>query len=197
MKYIKILALLLIFIASPAYSITDNFSMLTDIVGSFSAGEKEKSIKVATDKFMQANISSSWDDFLQIINRADVSNVELLMLNEKMSEYGFFSLAKISVIRNTDENLKFYQQTIQDFYSSKVELTKDEELFLAGIYSKISFNEQQVEAVEELSKKKELLKKSDYANYLMALGLYKSNNYKAALKSVNSAISMNSKMPNR
>ncbi len=184
---------------SPAcFSAQNDFSMFGDIISAFSSSPTyvKPVAKLATDKFMQANISSSYDDFLQIIEDKNTSSLEMLKLNEKMYELGFFTLAEISSSKIQDENFMFYQKTVQNFYKPTYVLTKQDELFLAEIYSNIFYNDRAVEAIKELSQRKDLLKKSDYANYLMALGFYKTDNLKSALKSINDAIDINSKCQN-
>ena len=54
----------------------DNFAMINDIMNSFYSEQIEgvPTFKNALDKFMQVNITSSRDDFLQIIDKKNISD---------------------------------------------------------------------------------------------------------------------------
>ena len=67
-------------------------------------------------------------------------------------------------------------------------MSLDEEIYLAELYSDINYNNYSEESLDELSKNPKLLKKLDYANYIMALAYYKNNNYSKALTYINKAI---------
>lgn len=183
---------------SSGVSHAENFSMISDIMNAFSYADTDDkpTVKLATEKFLQVNIKASYEDFSRIINSKNLSLTELLFLNEKMYELGFFELANLADLKISDENFTFYKKTVQEFYKPKYRLSLDEELFLAEIYSNIMYNDRPFEAIKELLEKHELLKNSDYANYLLALGYYKSNNFKQALKAVNDAIDINNKCEN-
>lgn len=197
MKKIKLLLLIFFLLCLPvkASDVTDSLSVLTGIVNAFTENddnlEKIPSVKQATDKFMQANISIAWEDFYQIIN-SNISSAELISLSEKMAEFGFFDLSTLAKEKIKDKVLfSFYNDTVKEFYYPTIKHSKEEELFLAEIYSNIFYNDRPADAVSELLTKEELLKKSDYANYLLALGYYKSNNFKEAIKSINKTINLN------
>lgn len=199
MKNLKVLLLLfLMLLISSGVSHAENFSMISDIMNAFSYADTDDkpTVKLATDKFLQANIKSSREDFSRIMNSKNLSVTELLYLNEKLYELGFFQLANLADLKISDDNFSFYKKTVQEFYKPKYLPTLDEELFLAEVYSNIMYNDRQIEAIKELLEDENLLKKSDYANYLLALGYYKTNNFKPALKAVNEAIDINGKCEN-
>ena len=60
------------------------------------------------------------------------------------------------------------------------------------MFSNIVYNDQSREVTAELVKNTPLLEKYDYANYIAALGYFKSNNITEAEKYINSAIAKNS-----
>lgn len=193
-----ITAFLLFMLVTPCCYAQPDFSVFSDIMSAFSTVNSayKPNVKVAEDKFRQININSSRDDFLKVIEDKNISELELLKLNEKMYELGFFSLSELSKNKINDANFDFYKNTVKNFYEPKYKLTNDEETYLAEIYANIFYNDRAVDATNELSENKELLKKSDYANYLMALGYYKTNNYKSGLKSINEALDINPRCQN-
>ena len=186
----------MIAISNPAYCAPDNFTMLTNIMNAFSTSENPVSVEMATDKFKQANIASSYEVFSQILNNNDLSSVELLDLCEKMYQYGFFSLADIAKRKNIEPNFDFYIKTTEEFYSPQTLPTKEEELFFSQIYSNIIYNDRAVEAITELESQKDKYKKSDYVKYLLALGYFKTNNFKQSLSAIDDAIDINPKCEN-
>ena len=196
-RVVSLICLILLVNPVHAANVYDSFS-LTDVINAFSSTNylSEVTFKTAFDKFKQSNVNSSFNDFKELIENSKNSSVELLVLYEKMYELGFFSLADRAKSHIADSNFEFYEKCVKEFYSPSKMLTHDEEIFLAEIYSQITYNDRAVEAINELEQNKDLLKKSDYANYLMALGYYKSNNFKEAMKFINDAISKNSKCEN-
>ena len=76
-------------------------------------------------------------------------------------------------------------------YVYAIKLTKDDEIYLAEMYSNIIYNDQSREVTAELIKNTSLLERYDYANYIAALGYLKSNNILEAEKHINTAVSQN------
>lgn len=145
----------------------------------------------ATDKFVQRNTNASWDDFKSIIINTPDNDFYHMILANKMAELGFYDLANLSFSKIRDkEFIQISQNSIKRFYYPKGAISLDNELFLAQIYSDIMFNNQAVEATKELLKNSKV-SGIDYANYLLALGFYNSNNFKEATAYINKAISLN------
>ena len=149
----------------------------------------------ATDKFVQSNIKASWDDFKTLINTTEPNDFTYISIANKMSDMGLFDLASLASSKIQDQEFsKNSINAMKRFYYPKKKLKLEDELFLAEIYSNILYNDQSTEATSELLKKTELLSSSpgsDYANYLVALGSYKSNHFSRANKYVNIAIQQN------
>lgn len=149
---------------------------------------------IALDKFIQSNVKSSYSDFKILIENTTPLDYRYMTLAEKMAYLGFFDLAELSLSKITDNDLSYYlSEDIKRFYFPSVTLSKIDELYLAEMYSNILYNDQSEEVVEELIKSQNLLNKYDYANYIVALGYFKSNNFLEAEKHINTAISMNPK----
>lgn len=63
-------------------------------------------------------------------------------------------------------------------------------IYLADAYSNIMYNNMAIETTSELLNSTQAAD-SDYKNYLISLGYYKSNNLQQALKYINNAIVQN------
>ena len=87
------------------------------------------------------------------------------------------------VARNYVKDIKKY------FYPTGMVNTKDT-IYLADAYASIMYNNLAIETTSELLNSTQA-SESDYKNYLVALGFYKSNNLNPALKYINNAILQN------
>lgn len=149
-------------------------------------------LTTATDKFIQGNTRSAWEDFRTLINSAGDNDFIYIVYADKMADLGLFDLANLAFSKMKDKDItNISTNAIKKFYYPKTNLKLDDELLLAEIYSNILYNNQSFEATNELIQNAQLISSSDYANYLAALGYYKSNNFKQAEKYVNIAISKN------
>lgn len=147
----------------------------------------------AKDKFVQCNIKSSWDDFKTLIANSPDNDFVYMSFANKMAGLGFFELADFAISKTKDKDITgISTDAVKRFYYPRRKLKPDAELFLAEIYSNILYNSQSSEATSELLRNETLLSNSDYANYLAALGYYKSNNFKQAAKYINIATLQNS-----
>lgn len=147
----------------------------------------------ATDKFVQCNIKSSWEDFRTLITNAPDNDFIYMSFANKMADLGFFDLADLALSKTKDEDITgITTDAMKRFYYPRRKLRLDNELILAEAYSNILYNNQSSEAASELLKNEALISNSDYANYLVALGYYKSNNFKQAAKYINIATLQNS-----
>ncbi len=152
----------------------------------------EQSI-LATDKFVQCNISAAWEDFKNIIKTTPSNDFNYTYYANKMAELGFFDLANTSLGYAQDKSLVGNtSNAIKKYYFPKTTLKHETEMSLATFYSNIFFNDQSAEALKELENKKTIYAQNDYANYLMACAANKLNQNSKALKYINTAISQNS-----
>jgi tetratricopeptide (TPR) repeat protein len=146
----------------------------------------------ATDRFVQCNIKASWDDFKALINAAQPNDFTYISIANKMSDMGLFDLANLASSKIQDKELtKISIGAMKRFYYPRKKLKLEDEMFLAEIYSNILYNDQSSEATSDLLKNTELLATSDYANYLVSLGSYKSNMHSRANKYINIAMLQN------
>lgn len=146
----------------------------------------------ATDKFVQCNIRSAWDDFKTLINTAQDNDFIYISFANKMADLGLFDLANLAASKTKDKTISGVSvDAMKRFYYPQKSLKLDDELSLAETYSNILYNNQSTEATNELVKNDLLMTNSDYANYLAAFGYYKSNNFKQASEYIDIAISQN------
>lgn len=146
----------------------------------------------ATDRFVQCNIRASWDDFKSLINNSEKNDFVYMSFANKMADLGLFDLANLAVQKIKDRDIAGISiDAMQRFYYPRRKLKLDDELALAEVYSNILYNNQSSEATNELLKNEAFLANYDYANYLVALGSYKSNFYSRANKYINIAILQN------
>ena len=83
-----------------------------------------------------------------------------------------------------------YKNDIRKFYYPSGFVNPKDTMYLADAYAAIIYNNLAIETTSELLNSVQA-NESDYKNYLIALGYYKSNNIKLALKYIDNAISMN------
>ena len=145
----------------------------------------------AESRFSQGNVKAAHDDFEDLISKATHDDYVFLSYGMKMAEYGFFDLTE-ELISKLDNNLytKNYVKDIRNFYYPSGMVNTKDTLYLADAYAGIVYNNLAIETTSELLNSVQA-PESDYKNYLIALGYYKSNNLVQALKYINNAIQEN------
>ncbi len=145
----------------------------------------------AENRFLQGNVKAAHDDFADLISKAAHDDYVFLAYGMKMAEFGFFDLTE-ELIGKLDNNLytKNYVKDIRNFYYPSGMVNSKDALYLADAYAGIVYNNLAMETTSELENSVQA-EESDYKNYLIALGYYKSNNLEKALKYINNAISEN------
>lgn len=145
----------------------------------------------AENRFIQSNVKASYDDFNDLIQRAVHDDYVFLVYAMKMAEYGFFDLSE-DLIKKLDNNnfTSAYIKDIRNYYYPSGMVNSRDIVYLADAYSNITYNNMAIETTSELLNSTQA-NESDYKNYLIALGYYKSNNLKQALKYINNAITEN------
>lgn len=147
---------------------------------------------IALERFIQCNVKSSYMDFNMLIRTIEPNDYTYLQMADKMADLGFFNLSELALSMVSDEDIAYViSDDIKRFYYPSVKLKPNDEIYLAEIFSNIIYNAQSKEAAAELLKNEELLKTSDYANYLAALGLLKSGSGSVAAKYIDAAIDKN------
>ena len=142
----------------------------------------------AENRFAQSNVKASYDDFNDLIQRASHDDYVFLVYGMKMAEYGFFDLSD-ELISKLDENgfTESYINDIRKYYYPSGMVNRKDVIYLADAYSNIMYNNMAIETTSELLNSTQAAE-SDYKNYLIALGYYKSNNLPQALKYINNAL---------
>lgn len=145
----------------------------------------------AENRFLQGNVKAAHDDYEDLISRAVHDDYVLLAYGIKMAEYGFFDLSE-DLIKKLDTNLftENYVKDIKKFYYPSAMVNAKDTIYLADAYASIVYNNLAIETTSELLNSTQAAE-SDYKNYLIALGYYKSNNLPQALKYINNAITEN------
>lgn len=149
---------------------------------------------IALNKYIQSNVKSSYSDFEVLIESISPLDYVYLQMAEKMADLGFFNLSEIAMSKLSDEDISYMlSEDVKHFYFPAVKLSRNDEIYLAEMYSNIVYNDQCREVTAELIKNNILLENYDYANYIAALGSLKSNNIPDAEKYINTAINKNPK----
>ncbi len=145
----------------------------------------------AENRFLQGNVKASHDDFADLISRAVHDDYVFMIYGMKMAEYGFFDLSD-ELFRRLDNNLytQNYAKDIRKFYYPSGLVNAKDTIYLSDAYASIVYNNLAIETTSELLNSTQAAE-SDYKNYLIALGYYKSNNLPQALKYINNAIMEN------
>ena len=145
----------------------------------------------AENRFAQTNVKASYDDFNDLIQRASHDDYVFLVYAMKMAEFGFFDLSD-ALIKKLDSNnfTASYVSDIKKYYYHSAMVNPKDIIYLADAYSNIMYNNMAIETTSELLSGTQAAE-SDYKNYLIALGFYKSNNLRQALKYINNAITEN------
>lgn len=145
----------------------------------------------AENRFAQSNVKASYDDFNDLIQRASHDDYVFLVYGIKMAEYGFFDLSD-TLINKLDTNnfTASYIKDIKKYYYPSAMVSQKDLIYLADAYSNIMYNNMAIETTSELLNSTQAAD-SDYKNYLISLGYYKSNNLQQALKYINNAIVQN------
>ena len=147
----------------------------------------------AANRFMQGNVKASHDDFEDLVSKAAHDDYVFLMYGMKMSEFGFFDLTD-ELISRLDTNLytQNYVNDIKKYYYPSGMVNQKDILALSDAYAGIVYTDLAIETTSELLNSTQI-GESDYKNYLISLGYYKSNETQKALKYINDAIIQNDK----
>lgn len=185
---------------SPNATITKNEVINIDLqqdkknIKFISLDEKDtfNNISNATDRFIQCNIKASWEDFKTIINTQPPNDFIYTTMANKMADLGLFDLASLASSKIKDKELSNLSiDAMKRFYYPRRKLKLEDELTLAEAYSNILYNNQSSEAANEIIRNQTLLNNYDYANYIVALGFYKSEMYSKAAQYINIALLQN------
>lgn len=148
---------------------------------------------IAMDKFTKSNVRSSYEDFRILIDNVTPNDYVYMKLSQDMASIGFFNLAELAMSRIGDDSLSsMLEDDIKKLYFPSGSLNKNDQIYLAELYSNMRYNNQAKEATAELSKQSSLLLESDYANYVASYGAMQSGDYETAKKFINQAINKNS-----
>lgn len=148
------------------------------------------------DKFAQANITAAYNDYNKAVAASDDNDFQALLVAYKLANIGFFTLSQ-HAINQIDDTQLYSAQTdaIKQLFYPEIALSYDEEILLAEMYADIYYNNLSKETTRELSRHSNLLKKSDYANYIMAQAHFEAGEFHKALNSINKALNIKKNSP--
>lgn len=163
-----------------------NFNITASQVAAFNEFLK------ATDKFKNNNVEVAYEDYKFILDNIETSDFGYILMSGKLADYGFFYLSDRANQKTSDPNIsRNHIENIETFFYPKNRLPYKEEIYLAEAYSNIMFNAQSKEVMEDLLQNEEILNKYDYANYILALAAFKSNNLQVARQFIQVAVAKN------
>ncbi len=180
-----------------------NYFNLANIVDTFLSNETKPQENIAdkkakirrdfiaiTQKFNQGNVSVAYDEYDKLIQKID-NDVSLLALSKIFYEIGFFSLGDKAIEKIVYKN-QFYENinNLEKSYKPKTQLTKEDEIYFAKLYSGIYFENTAQEAINELANNQEKFQKNDFAQYTAARANLELKKYNQAINSINKAISL-------
>ena len=147
----------------------------------------------ARQKFIHGNITASYSEFQKIISKLK-NDRELLNISKYLYSEGFYSLAReaTSKIKN-QEKFSSDIENLKTTYETSFSLLDEEEKLLLNYISSVKYQNLAQEVAFELKNNKNLMKKSDVANYIMANAFYSLKQNRQALNFIKTAIKLNSK----
>lgn len=152
-----------------------------------------KDFETAEKHAEQSNVSVAYHEFRDALNNMDQNDFYYMTAAYRLSQFGFFSLAHLAMSKVQNREIwGVHINAVRKLYFPDIYLKAQEEVFLAGLYSDIVYNNLTDESLEKLEKSGNAIVKSDYANYLRARAYYEQKNFKEALSEINRAISANS-----
>ena len=181
-----------------------NYFNLANIVDTFLSNETKPQENIAdkkakirrdfistTSKFNQGNVSVAYDEYDKLIQNID-NDTSLLALSKIFYEIGFFSLGDKTIEKIVYKNQFFDNiNNLEKSYKPKTQLTKEDEIYFAKLYSGIYFENTAQEAVNELIENQEKFQKNDFAQYTLSRAYLELKKYNQALNAINKAISLN------
>ena len=177
---------------SNLYLIPENTASSPPKRAVLSKNDVKNQYTIAFERFMQSNVKAAYSDFKILIDTTPPNDFAYMNISERMADIGFFTLSELSISKMKDKEItEIMTEDVKRFYFPAVKLKPDDEIYLGEMYSNIIYNAQSSEASEELIKNIQLLQKSDYANYVAALGALKSGNLGTANIYIDKAIAMN------
>ncbi len=183
----------------PANPLESDYNVEQEIISapqkvSLTRNDIHNQYAIAMNRFIQSNVRSAYADFEMLIENTSPTDYLHSQLTEKMADLGFFNLSELAISQLQNDDIShLLLQDVKKFYFPSTKLNREDELYFAEMYSNIVYNDQSREVTTELLKNATLLEKYDYANYIAALGCFKSNNILDAEKYINMAVAKNPK----
>ncbi len=148
------------------------------------------------DKFAQSNITAAYNDYNKAVAASNDNDFQALLVAYKLANIGFFTLSQLAINQIDDIELyKSQTDSIKQIFYPEITLSYDEEILLAEMYADIYYNNLSKETTRELARHSNLLKKSDYANFIMAQAHYEAGEFHKALNSINKALNIKKNSP--
>ena len=158
----------------------------------YNVKEFKKNTDAISNKFMNLNIESAYNDMTRLILDNEGNDYYLMLLADKATSLGFFDLANIAFSKVSDYDIASVDsENTHKLYFPSVRLTRAEVIDLAEAFSNIQYNDRSLEAIKDIQSKIQSLITNDYANYVLALGYLKLNDIENAKNYIQRALSIN------
>ena len=158
----------------------------------YNTKEFKKSMDSITDKFVNLNIQSAYDDMIKAIHENEEGDYYLMLLADKAVELGFFDLAELAFSKINDYEIAGIEsENTHKLFFPKYNLNRHDIILLAEAFSDIGHNDRSKAAIQDILANISDLNKNDYANYILSLGYLKSNDLDNAKKHITKALCIN------
>ena len=171
--------------------ITYNKAIKSDIKQARSTTNSMKDFTIAHERFYQSNVVAAYNEYEKLTRKADNDFMRIILAYE-LSEKGYFTLVQDNFNNIDDKEMWNTTMTfIKQMYFPKNMPSKEDELKIAEYYTDIYYNNLPFETTKTLSKDNELLKRTDYAYFILAQAYLESKEIFKAQNTINKAISQN------
>ncbi|MCM1266246.1 MAG: hypothetical protein NC200_08620, partial [Candidatus Gastranaerophilales bacterium] len=129
----------------------------------YNVKEFKKNTDAITNKFVNLNIQSAYDDMTRLILDNEGNDYYLMLLADKATSLGFFDLANVAFSKVSDyEIASVDSENTHKLYFPRVRLTRAEVIDLAEAFSNIQYNDRSREGIKDIQDKIQSLLTNDY-----------------------------------
>ncbi len=144
------------------------------------------------DKFYQANVSVAYKNINYLLDTGKYNDTYYMIMAYKLAQIGFYNLSSLAMDKIENKDIwKKYTDSIRKNYFPRTQFNSDDEIFMANLYASINYNNLTQESITDIMRTKRSIRRSDYANYLIATALYIEKDFQKSLTTINRAIAVN------
>jgi tetratricopeptide (TPR) repeat protein len=146
----------------------------------------------ANSKVEQTNVTVAYNTFKDIINTMVPNDFYYMLIAYKLTEHGFFSLSYLAMNKVQDKEIwGNHISALKKYYFPSTFFNTTEEVFLAGLYEDIIYNNLPEESLKKISKSGTKIENSDYGNFIKAKAYYAQKDFDNALTEINKSLANN------